>query len=92
MNTPAKGRREALCQYGMLVLGSAILAFGLYNVHQQSNITEGGILGLVLFLVWKDQKPRTAKAAGIGALVAVILWALWYVLAMAAGIGAMVLM
>ena len=50
------------------------------------------IVGLVLFLVWKDQKPRTAKAAGIGALVAVILWALWYVLAMAAGIGAMVLM
>ena len=50
------------------------------------------IVGLVLFLVWRDQKPRTAKAAGIGALVAVILWALWYVLAMAAGIGAMVLM
>ena len=49
-------------------------------------------MGLVLFLVWKDQKPKTAKAAGIGALVAVILWALWYVLAMAAGIGAMVLM
>ena len=50
------------------------------------------IVGLVLFLVWKDQKPRTAKAAGIGALVSVIIGILWYVLAMAAGIGALVLM
>ncbi|MCJ7855892.1 hypothetical protein MUJ63_06185 [Lachnospiraceae bacterium NSJ-143] len=38
------------------------------------------IVGLVLFLVWKDQKPKTAKAAGIGALVAVILWVVFYVL------------
>ena len=27
------------------------------------------IVGLVLFLVWKDQKPKTAKAAGIGELL-----------------------
>jgi len=26
------------------------------------------IAGLILFLVWKDTKPRTAKAAGIGAV------------------------
>ena len=45
------------------------------------------IVGLVLFLVWKDQKPRTAKAAGIGALVAVGLSALWYVIVIAGGIG-----
>ncbi len=38
------------------------------------------IVGLVLFLVWKDQKPKTAKAAGIGALIAVIVGVLWYVL------------
>ena len=50
------------------------------------------IVGLVLFLVWKDEKPRTAKAAGIGALVSVIIGILWYVLAMAAGIGAVVMM
>ena len=31
------------------------------------------IVGLVLFLVWKDQKPKTAKAAGIGALVCVVM-------------------
>lgn len=27
------------------------------------------LVGLILFLVWKDTKPRTAKSAGIGALV-----------------------
>ncbi len=44
------------------------------------------IVGLVLFLVWKDQKPKTAKAAGIGALVAVGFSALWYVLVLCAGV------
>ena len=34
----------------MLLLGSAILAFGLYNIHSVSDITEGGILGLTLLL------------------------------------------
>ncbi len=32
------------------ILGSAILAFGLYNVHSFSGVTEGGILGLTLLL------------------------------------------
>lgn len=31
------------------------------------------VAGLVLFLVWRDEKPRTAKAAGIGALVSALL-------------------
>lgn len=30
------------------------------------------IVGLILYLVWKDTKPKTSKAAGIGALVCVI--------------------
>ena len=34
------------------------------------------IAGLILFLIWKDTKPRTAKAAGIGALVCVIAYVL----------------
>lgn len=54
----------------------------------QEKVTEGskvgyGILGcciplvgLILFLVWKDTKPETSKAAGIGALVGVIINAL----------------
>lgn len=32
------------------VLGSAILAFGLYHIHSFSGVTEGGQLGLVLLL------------------------------------------
>ena len=43
------------------------------------------IVGLVLFLVWKDQKPKTAKAAGIGALIAVVVGVFWYVLAAVIG-------
>ena len=38
------------------------------------------IVGLVLFLIWKDQKPLTAKAAGIGALVSVIISIIFYVI------------
>ena len=34
----------------MTVLGSAILAFGLYHVHSMSGVTEGGVLGLNLLL------------------------------------------
>lgn len=34
----------------LVVLGNAILAFGLYNVHAQSCISEGGVLGLILLL------------------------------------------
>lgn len=32
-----------------VLAASAILAFGLYNVHAQASITEGGVLGLSLF-------------------------------------------
>lgn len=34
----------------VLLAGSAILSFGMYNIHQQTNITEGGVLGLNLLL------------------------------------------
>lgn len=46
------------------------------------------IVGLVLFLVWKDTKPKTAKAAGIGALVYVICVAVMYLFALVGGVGA----
>ncbi len=38
------------------------------------------IVGLILFLVWKDTKPKTAKAAGIGALVCVGLSIVYYII------------
>lgn len=34
----------------MLILGSAILAFGMFNIHSRSPVTEGGILGMTLFI------------------------------------------
>ena len=43
--TPGKLKR-----YAQALLGSAILAFGLYNVHALSNVTEGGVLGMTLLL------------------------------------------
>ncbi len=44
------------------------------------------IAGLILFLVWQDTKPKTAKAAGIGALVSVLIGVAYYVLVFAAGV------
>lgn len=36
-----------------IIAGTAITTFGIYNVHQQADITEGGILGLILlFNFW----------------------------------------
>lgn len=34
----------------LMLLGNAILAFGLYNVHAFAGVTEGGVLGLTLLL------------------------------------------
>ena len=40
------------------LLGSAVLAFGLYHVHSFAAVTEGGQLGLVLLLqYWFDLSP-----------------------------------
>lgn len=46
------------------------------------------LVGLILFLVWKDNKPKTAKAAGIGAIVGVVLCVLYYIVILASGVGA----
>lgn len=37
-------------QVALSLLGSAILAFGLYNVHAFASVMEGGVLGLTLVL------------------------------------------
>ena len=47
------------------------------------------IVGLILFLVWKDTKPKTSKAAGIGALVSVILGVVIYIATFALGFAGM---
>lgn len=43
------------------LLGSGILAFGLYNIHAQSGVTEGGVLGLSLLLRhWLNISPAVS--------------------------------
>ena len=46
----------------LLLLGSAILSFGLFNVHSQSAVTEGGILGTTLLLqYWFGISPGISE-------------------------------
>ena len=43
------------------LLGSGILAFGLYEVHAVSSVTEGGVLGLTLLLdYWFSVSPAVS--------------------------------
>ena len=37
-------------QLALLRLGTAILSFGMHNIHRRVGITEGGVLGMVLLL------------------------------------------
>ena len=56
-----KLRPEILKPYLTVILGAAILAFGLYHVHSQSTITEGGVLGMTLFLQhWLHISPSVS--------------------------------
>lgn len=41
------------------------------------------VVGLILFLVWRESKPKSSKKAGIGALVSVLLGILFYILVIA---------
>ena len=34
----------------VIIIGTALLSFGLYNVHRQASLSEGGVLGLILLL------------------------------------------
>lgn len=43
-------RKAFFHTYIIMALGAFILAFGLYNIHAQAGITEGGVLGATLLL------------------------------------------
>lgn len=43
-------RKFDISHYATMFCGAAILSFGLFNIHSQSNITEGGVLGMILLL------------------------------------------
>lgn len=55
--------RQLKISHCLIVLfNSAILAFGLYNVHAVANITEGGVLGMMLFLkYWFHISPAISS-------------------------------
>lgn len=47
----------------VILLGGAIMAFGLYNIHAQSQVTEGGVLGMTLLLQhWFRISPAVSGA------------------------------
>lgn len=48
MTTKARG--QAIRHYALLLLGVAILSFGMYNIHSRTAITEGGVLGMTLLV------------------------------------------
>lgn len=53
-----KMKKIKLYKIFMCAIGSLILAFGIYNVHEVANITEGGILGAtLLFDNWFGISP-----------------------------------
>ncbi len=60
--TFAETLRQVKLSYCLIaVLGSGILAFGLYHVHSLSGVTEGGILGLTLLLeYWLSISPAVS--------------------------------
>ena len=42
----------------IIMIGAAILSFGIHNIHQRVNVTEGGIIGLMLFIEhWMKISP-----------------------------------
>jgi uncharacterized membrane-anchored protein YitT (DUF2179 family) len=43
-------RRRSVEQILLVLIGSIILSFGVYNFNYQNNITEGGVLGFLLLL------------------------------------------
>ncbi len=48
----------------VIALGTAISSFGIYNIHRQTNVTEGGVLGLILLLNnWTGISPALLTPA-----------------------------
>ena len=42
----------------LILLGAMICSFGIHNIHQRTNITEGGVIGLMLFAEhWLNISP-----------------------------------
>ena len=54
--------KETIKKVCIVLLGSSVQAFGLYNIHAVSGVTEGGILGLTLLLwQWFEISPSISS-------------------------------
>lgn len=42
--------RSYIGDVSLIFFGAAVTSFGIYNIHQQTGITEGGILGFMLLI------------------------------------------
>lgn len=50
--------RNLFMKVVFILIGTGIATFGIYNIHQQTNITEGGVLGSILLLHhWLGMNP-----------------------------------
>jgi len=55
-------KNYSLSRCAALILGAAILAFGLFNVHARCRITEGGVLGMTLLIHhWTGLSPAVSE-------------------------------
>lgn len=62
MDTKNKGKNSFPKRFVLLLTGVMILSFGLFNIHSQSRITEGGILGFTLLLQhWFHISPAISE-------------------------------
>ena len=61
--------KKTVFTYGIILLGSGILSFGLYNIHERTGVTEGGVLGMTLdgmLPAEKESAPESAPASESG--------------------------
>ena len=42
--------KRVLVKAAFIILGAAILSFGIHNIHERADITEGGVIGLMLLI------------------------------------------
>lgn len=57
-----KSLEKPVFLYLIIVLGACILSFGLYNIHERTGVTEGGVLGMTLLLQhWFGLSPAIAS-------------------------------
>ena len=45
---------------GAIIVGAAIATFGVHNIHQQTAITEGGVIGMMLIIEHWFHIPSSA--------------------------------